>query len=622
MTIATTYSDVEQYYADRKDEWEALAVAVETLFVKARDRETSKVPIYLTKMRIKKPASAYLKTKRKGKKSLSEITDWIGLRILCLFEQDIYPTHRFLAELFSVRTPSLEIPYLFRLYEITTFNWVLEDVQSKLEDPLRGIFSESDVRFRFSDKLEDCKRDIVLELDRKTHKLVFGRVNKGSGYKSIHYLVGAKRNDSNGEEVKFEIQLRTLLQDVWGELEHALSYKKGTIHPHIKNSFQLLADELQAKDVLVSQLRDIHDREISFTKYAVIKSGPMRWLGYDNVFLDEVFGSVPELEKSKSEYLNLFSGKRHEKGQRTAAWCDEVSAKLVEIERLMPAPELRQYPNETAYFLDMENAFVYFSKGHLDKALCLYEKVRTIDEQQFAGRNRWVVYFRLGELYFAHGYIENALVEFDRCQSVLNNSRQADDRLDVFYVKIKLATVYWALGSEYIEMASDLTNQAKTEFDHVNDSDLQGSLLNNIAYFALEKYIKELSSSSAMEIQFNAEKDAEYGFKNLKEFIEENPGAATSNSYDTLAWYCFNAYKKHSSGNQQGVAEDARKYLDDAIMYLEMAEGKVNRAGSFLISSGLQREHFQVILTEANREGLGIANRPITPLTANTGCSR
>ncbi|HEY9293336.1 MAG TPA: hypothetical protein VIP98_18835 [Microlunatus sp.] len=53
---------------------------------------------------------------------------------------------------------------------------------------------------------------------------------KPSGYRSVHYLVRITVDDGNGPvQVPCEVQVRTMMQDAWGELTHENSYKSGDV---------------------------------------------------------------------------------------------------------------------------------------------------------------------------------------------------------------------------------------------------------------------------------------------------------------------------------------------------------------------------------------------------------
>lgn len=74
--------------------------------------------------------------------------------------------------------------------------------------------------------------------------------DKESGYASIHYVL--KLADSSVPEAArpwFELQLRTMAEDTWGQVEHQLGYKpgKGTTMA-VRQQFRIIANHLGAVD--------------------------------------------------------------------------------------------------------------------------------------------------------------------------------------------------------------------------------------------------------------------------------------------------------------------------------------------------------------------------------------
>ena len=197
--------------------------------------------MYLTKCRIKKPESVYLKTKLHDIRDLEKITDYAGYRVLCLFEQEIPEIHECLISIFVNNS--------FKPVGFKLLDWPDERQKDFL-----------------SKKITESFPDIEVETEAKE-----------SGYKSIHYIVTQKIGDTT---YSVEVQLRTLLQDVWGELEHSLSYKKSGIHPHIKRSFILLSRDLATMDMLMRHLKDISDKEQVGRLYSAEDVGPNKYFGY------------------------------------------------------------------------------------------------------------------------------------------------------------------------------------------------------------------------------------------------------------------------------------------------------------------------------------------------------
>jgi len=89
---------------------------------------------------------------------------------------------------------------------------------------------------------------------------------KESGYTSIHYMVRLKESSIRlTERPVFEIQVRTLAQELWCELEHVLSYKPET-RPNFsaKRRFQILSRDVSVIDEHFNLLYEelIHSQEI------------------------------------------------------------------------------------------------------------------------------------------------------------------------------------------------------------------------------------------------------------------------------------------------------------------------------------------------------------------------
>ncbi len=95
--------------------------------------------------------------------------------------------------------------------------------------------------------------------------------NNKVGYLSIHYIIKLKENRSSLSEYKdykdlvAEIQVRTLLQHAWAEIEHDKNYKfKGVLPNDIKRRFYLIAGVLEMMDNefdSLSQKIDEYSRE-------------------------------------------------------------------------------------------------------------------------------------------------------------------------------------------------------------------------------------------------------------------------------------------------------------------------------------------------------------------------
>lgn len=135
-------------------------------------------------------------------KELNEITDLCGIRVITYYSEDVY-----------------------RVEDIINNNFIVDTKNS----------------------IDKAKS---LEYDR-------------FGYLSLHYVVELSEKYYREERyrrfrgIKFEIQIRTILQDAWAEIEHDLGYKneKG-IPDRVRRDFSRLAGLLELADKEFQSIRD------------------------------------------------------------------------------------------------------------------------------------------------------------------------------------------------------------------------------------------------------------------------------------------------------------------------------------------------------------------------------
>lgn len=531
--MSITYSKVRDYRERLFSDIEHQLRALEDLLALGRDQ--NQVPVYLTKWRVKSIDSIYLKTKRKNKVSLDELTDIGGLRILCMFEQDLTPVHKYLVDLLSDKD--------YNLLEFKVFNWHDESFISTVRAYVDKAFKNYDW------DLED----------------------RQGAYKSIHYVVSRVVGNNI---CKIEIQLRTLLQDVWAELEHVLVYKKPGVHPHIRKSFSLLARDLETNDLLITHLRDISEKEQRIESIALDHNGPYRVFWYEESLIPELFRENTDINRSFEEY----KVSAHGDGMRCRQFVEKLRGLYTDIRSGL---QLEDWKNpKVKYWLRMEDAFLFFCQGQYDEAIKIYEEITK------GGTDQYVPFFRLGEIHFIRGEIERALVAFDESEDLLLKFEEGDRKIaDSYRLKVKLANIYWLIGKDYCDIALNEIMEAEAVFKEkpelFSEKD-KLSLRNNLCWYSLEKYIlsKEEGSTDAEE----AYQEAKRRFDNLKELL--NDPDAPSNSLDTASWFCYHSYLK----------TDDRQWLEQAKKYCTDALERRPATTLTIASSDLQRSHIQTIM--------------------------
>lgn len=177
-----------------------------------------------------------------------------------------------------IKKPDKVVEKIFRKPELFP-NKLSSDSLSKMQDTI-GLR----IIVYFSSQLSLIDRELrnssFFELDESTPPEAFfepeklarlglshiENKEKESGYTSIHYMVRLKKSSILlADRPVFEIQVRTLAQELWSELEHVLSYKPET-RPNLsaKRRFQILSRDISVIDEHFNLLYEelIHNQEI------------------------------------------------------------------------------------------------------------------------------------------------------------------------------------------------------------------------------------------------------------------------------------------------------------------------------------------------------------------------
>lgn len=211
------------------------------------------------------------------------------------------------------------IPFLsinYRIKEADSFLGKIE--RKKYESPFEEIEDICGVRVicYYQSDVEKIKHILkkeldVLENDNKEESLEFDQF----GYRSMHFIVKIKKewlsapNYRGLENLKAEVQVRTVLMHAWAEIEHKLAYKsKSQIPTKYRRKLSLISAKLEESD---EQFEDIKN-QIEQKKNDLIESAKESKKFDTNVefnldslqaFLDFAF---PEREKDISATRELF----------------------------------------------------------------------------------------------------------------------------------------------------------------------------------------------------------------------------------------------------------------------------------------------------------------------------
>lgn len=180
------------YYKKNRELYRKLGKRLERFLKQSFEKE--KIIYHSISSRAKTKESFQKKIERKGYTSIDFATDLCGLRVITFLESETKIVQKFLRETFTIDESNSE------------------------------------------DKADNLGEDKV-------------------GYKSIHLvatlpeLLLQQPEFERFRDLKFEIQVRTILQHAWAEVEHDKNYKfSGQLPPDIKRRFKLLAGFLEIAD--------------------------------------------------------------------------------------------------------------------------------------------------------------------------------------------------------------------------------------------------------------------------------------------------------------------------------------------------------------------------------------
>ena len=151
------------------------------------------------------------------------------------------------------------------------------------------------------------------------------------GYASLHLVASLGESRTRLSEysrfsgMKFEIQIRTILQHAWAEIEHDHVYKtKSTVPPDMRRIFSRISAMLEAADLDFQRVRNVASER---SQQQVVDESPLDGMTVETFAEDADFLSLekelaPYWSKAKShhksdEYLRRYIPFLHELGVKT-----------------------------------------------------------------------------------------------------------------------------------------------------------------------------------------------------------------------------------------------------------------------------------------------------------------
>lgn len=324
-----------------------------------------------------------------------------------------------------------------------------------------------------------------------------------TGYSSVHLLAQCIAG-TGGEQttVPVEIQIRTVLEDAWGEIDHKLRYEpfRGSMgekshsanghawQPHL-NALKLLIDGCSqyADTIKKEAIENIKGQKYYLGKLAPVDdaNAAIKLIGDIDEDLKSKIRSAYELSKlgHKSETLD----EKSEKFKEAAATFGNIFDHCVELKMFNTDRNPVLY-----YFLRMEQAYNLLNEADansLRKAVDIYEHIIIkFPEDTMA-------YFRLGSCLAALGEIDNAIDNYVIAQELVRADSELDEKHWVrSTITRKLGLLYWQKSLqlsdnlerklEQLGMAYQTTEAALEFADEGTEEAI--TIANNLLYYAVE----------------------------------------------------------------------------------------------------------------------------------------
>jgi len=206
---------IVETFASKRHEFELFMGAVSGLFQKHPTISAGSFPIvHSVKTRIKSDDHLLEKVRRKNEESraitadncFQEITDFAGVRVLHLRQND--------------------------------FEKIKDVIDEKVRERDWHLV-ETPIAYTWDPEYEQFFLDLGCRCERKD-----------SSYTSVHFVV-RPRPDS---PLSCEIQVRTLFEEIWGEIDHSLNYPQPTTHASCREQLRVLAKVVGAGSRLVTSI--------------------------------------------------------------------------------------------------------------------------------------------------------------------------------------------------------------------------------------------------------------------------------------------------------------------------------------------------------------------------------
>ena len=268
------------------------------------------------------------------------------------------------------------IPYLSINYRTKDVDSFVGKIQRKsYKNPFEDIEDICGLRIvcYYQSDIEKIKQIIqkefeILNNENKVESLDFDQF----GYRSFHFILKIKKewlktpNYRGLENLKAELQIRTILMHAWAEIEHKLAYKtKSQIPKEFRRKLSRISAKLEESDEQFEELKN----EIESNKTNIIESAKESKIFYSNLEFNL---------DSLQAFLDYAFPDRTKEIKQTSSLFDEMIDNKISLKTLAEG-----FEKAKGILKDVEKEEIDFHYGHDNDVTLLYAQVgaaRTILE--------------------------------------------------------------------------------------------------------------------------------------------------------------------------------------------------------------------------------------------------
>jgi len=301
---------------------------------------------------------------------------------------------------------------------------------------------------------------------------------KSFGYESIHFVVNVPDSFKVGllipDGIVFEIQLRTVLQDAWAEIEHDLVYKSETtaLDVPMKRKLAAINASLTLADIVFQEINDYQKNlkiELDARRFDFYKKADEYTA---NLLKDEEVVAFPSEQKINETSVNSIESiddmivaalKAHNNNNYVLAI--EIYTKVIsEIDKKNQKEKIDNTQSSVLSVIYKHRGMAYFFAGDYQGACNDFKNSEKFDPKNFRA------YYYMGIVLVFLGKDYEAIEEFTKSLDIMPNQA---------HVHFRRALSYYNLGL-YVEALQDLNIASELGLDTIDMGKLRNAIAKKI----------------------------------------------------------------------------------------------------------------------------------------------